>query len=136
MFMRRQMAVYQRERAVALIWIGMMAVEVVKWRVYPLRRVCWARGVRAVGSGGSGEWGGGMVIAVTGEEIWVRRRKKKRMRLRKARGWCIVLTRSGVIIKIFGASEWWPQSDVVDLKSSLHTKREGCELAYRISRLT
>ena len=88
-----------------------------------------------MGSGGSGEWGGGMVIAVIGEEIRVRRRKKKRMRPR-ARGWCIVLTRSGVIIEIFGASEWWPESDVVDLKSSLHTKREGCELAYRISRLT
>lgn len=102
-----------------------------------MRRLCWARGVRAVGSGGSGEWGGGMVIAVTGEETRVRRRKKKkRMRLRRARGWCIVLARSGVIIEKFGASEWWPESDVVDLKSSLHTKREGCELAYRISRLT
>jgi len=53
--MRRQMEVYQRERAVALIWMGIMAVEVVKCRVYPFRSVCWARGVRAEGGDGGRE---------------------------------------------------------------------------------
>ncbi len=105
MFMRRQMAVYQRERAVALIWMGMMAVEVVKWRVYPLRSVCWARGVRADEGSGGGEWGGGMVMAVIGEETRVRRRRKERMRLRRARGWCIVVPIFGAMVEKTDASE-------------------------------
>jgi len=75
-------------------------------------------------------------MAVMGDERRAGRRSTGRRRLRRARGWCIVFTRSGAMFAIFGASEWWPETDVADLKSSLHPKREGCELAYRISRLT
>jgi len=94
--MRRQIEVYQRERAVALIWMGMMAVEALKWSVYPFRSACWARGRRAEeGGGGGGDWGGGRMMAVMGEERRAGRRRKGRERVRReARdlGWCIVVT--------------------------------------------